>query len=75
MKFRNSLMLPVINKVIAILKHIIRQFFNVGNNNQKIKYAQIKEILTTSFTCSWLLLFFKELTLLLYYFLDTKSYF
>lgn len=47
MKFRSSLKPPVIIKVIAILKYIIRQCFNVRNNNQKIKYAQLKEILST----------------------------
>lgn len=64
MKFRNSLKPPVIIKVIAILKYIIRQCFSVRNNNQKIKYAQLKEILSISFTCSWLLLFFLQRTLI-----------
>lgn len=76
MKFRNSLKLPVIIKVIAILKYIIRQCFNVRNNNQKIKYAQLKEILSTSITCSWLLLFFLQRTHIVSVLLsDTKSCF
>lgn len=76
MKFRNSLKPPVIIKVIAILKYIIKQCFNVRNNNQKIKYARLKEILSTSITCSWLLLLFLQrihvVSVLLSY---TKSYF